>query len=144
MTLSRKSRSILVAAAIALAPAVAHAGAVSVQVEGARNAKGEIYVALCSAQAFGEGGRCEVASKVAAGQTLPPITFPGVPRGTYAARVFHDENANGRVDTDWFGSPTEGFGLSNNPPRSAWKQFDAAAFTVADQPAKLTVRLSYR
>lgn len=113
------------------------------QVEGVRNAKGEILVAICSAQAF-NSERCEVASKVPAGQAGSPITFPGVPPGSYAVKAFHDENANGRVDSDWFGSPTEGFGLSNNPPKNAWKQFEAAAFTVADQPARLTVRLSYR
>jgi uncharacterized protein (DUF2141 family) len=123
--------------------AAAQAGAVSVQVEGVRNARGEIYVAICSVQAF-NGERCEVAAKAPAGDAGKPIAFPGVPPGTYAVKVFHDENGNGRLDRDWFGSPTEGFALSNNPPRNSWKQFEAAAFTVADQPAKLTVRLSYR
>ena len=144
MALSRTFPTASILAALGLWAAPAYAGVVSVQVEGVRNAKGEIFVAICSAQAFGAGGRCEVASKAPAGQAGAPITFPGVPPGTYAVRVFHDENANGRVDSDWFGTPTEGFGLSNNPPRSAWKQFEPAAFTVADQPARLTVRLSYR
>lgn len=35
--------------------------------------------------------------------------------GKYAFRFFHDENKNGKLDTNWFGIPKEGFGFSNNP-----------------------------
>ena len=130
------------AAVLSFWPALAYAGVVTVQVDGVRGVRGEVFVALCSAQSF-NAERCEVAAKVPAGQS-GAITFPGVPPGTYAVKAFHDDNSNGRLDTDWFGSPTEGYGLSNNPPRSSWKRFDAAAFTVGDQPVRITVQLSYR
>jgi uncharacterized protein (DUF2141 family) len=40
--------------------------------------------------------------------------FEDVAPGTYAVAVVHDENANGRLDKNLFGVPTEGYGVSNN------------------------------
>lgn len=41
--------------------------------------------------------------------------FKGIPTGLYAVSVFHDANANGRLDT-FLGMPREGYGFSANPP----------------------------
>jgi uncharacterized protein (DUF2141 family) len=55
--------------------------------------------------------------------------FLYIPPGTYALAVIHDENMNGKLDTKWFGIPTEGYGFSNKanavfgPP-----SFSAASF----------------
>jgi uncharacterized protein (DUF2141 family) len=43
------------------------------------------------------------------------IIFNDIPFGSYAAIVFHDENANGKLDHKW-GFPDEPMGFSN-----AWK-----------------------
>jgi uncharacterized protein (DUF2141 family) len=47
--------------------------------------------------------------------------------GKYAVRYYHDENLNGKMDTNVFGKPTEGYGFSNNvigtfgaPPFEKW------------------------
>ena len=34
--------------------------------------------------------------------------------GKYAVRYYHDENKNGKMDTNLVGKPTEGYGFSNN------------------------------
>jgi uncharacterized protein (DUF2141 family) len=39
--------------------------------------------------------------------------FVGIPPGTYALVVIHDENRNGKLDTNWMGVPTEGYGFSS-------------------------------
>ncbi|MFI9650852.1 DUF2141 domain-containing protein [Guyparkeria halopsychrophila] len=36
-----------------------------------------------------------------------PARSRGAP-GTYALAVIHDENMNGKLDTQWLGIPTEG------------------------------------
>jgi uncharacterized protein (DUF2141 family) len=41
-------------------------------------------------------------------------TFTGVEPGTYAVVVLHDENRNQKVDKNFLGIPTEGYGVSNN------------------------------
>jgi uncharacterized protein (DUF2141 family) len=45
----------------------------------------------------------------------------------YAVRYYHDENLNGKMETNMFGKPTEGYGFSNNvtgkfgpPPFEKW------------------------
>jgi len=47
--------------------------------------------------------------------------------GRYAVRYFHDENLNGKMETNTVGKPTEGYGFSNNvkgkfgqPPFEKW------------------------
>lgn len=40
--------------------------------------------------------------------------FEDIPPGTYAMAVIHDENMNGKLDTNWLGVPTEGYGFSND------------------------------
>lgn len=47
--------------------------------------------------------------------------------GKYAVRYYHDENMNGKMETNLVGKPTEGYGFSNNvigkfgpPPFEKW------------------------
>ena len=40
--------------------------------------------------------------------------FEDIPPGTYALAVIHDENMNGKLDTNWLGIPKEGYGFSND------------------------------
>ena len=40
--------------------------------------------------------------------------FKDIPHGEYAIKVFHDENDNGDLDTNFLGIPSEDYGFSNN------------------------------
>ena len=42
------------------------------------------------------------------------LTFANLPKGGYAVAVFHDEDADGELDTNFVGIPTEAYGFSNN------------------------------
>jgi uncharacterized protein (DUF2141 family) len=42
------------------------------------------------------------------------IVLDRIAAGTYAIACFHDENNNGKLDTNFFGKPTEGTGASND------------------------------
>jgi uncharacterized protein (DUF2141 family) len=42
------------------------------------------------------------------------ITINDLKAGKYTFKYFHDENENKKLDTNWIGIPTEGFGFSNN------------------------------
>ncbi len=42
------------------------------------------------------------------------ITIPYLKAGKYAVRYYHDENMNGKMETNLVGKPTEGYGFSNN------------------------------
>ncbi len=53
------------------------------------------------------------------------VVFKNVPKGVYAISFIHDENDNGKMDTNFLGIPKEDYGCSNNargtmgPPK--WK-----------------------
>lgn len=42
------------------------------------------------------------------------VSFEGLPSGSYAISIFHDENDNGELDTNFVGIPKEGFAFGNN------------------------------
>jgi uncharacterized protein (DUF2141 family) len=43
------------------------------------------------------------------------VKVPNLPAGDYAVALIHDVNQNHKVDKNWFGKPTEQWGMSNNP-----------------------------
>jgi uncharacterized protein (DUF2141 family) len=42
------------------------------------------------------------------------IVIENLKPGKYAFKYFHDENKNEKLDLNWIGMPTEGYGFSNN------------------------------
>jgi uncharacterized protein (DUF2141 family) len=55
------------------------------------------------------------------------VSISDLKPGKYAIRYYHDENMNGKMETNMFGKPTEGYGFSNNvigksgpPPFAKW------------------------
>jgi uncharacterized protein (DUF2141 family) len=70
--------------------------------------------------------------------------FVDIPAGTYAMAVVHDENMNGKLDTNLIGIPTEGYGFSNGASgRFAAPSFSDASFPYDGQSAALTMSLHY-
>lgn len=70
--------------------------------------------------------------------------FEDIPPGTYAMAVIHDENMNGKLDTNWLGIPTEGYGFSNDAKAVVGApSFSAASFPYDGQNLNLTMRLHY-
>ena len=55
------------------------------------------------------------------------FSVPNLTLGKYAVRYYHDENMNGKMETNLLVKPTEGYGFSNNvigkfgpPPFEKW------------------------
>jgi uncharacterized protein (DUF2141 family) len=70
--------------------------------------------------------------------------FLDIPPGTYALAVIHDENTNGKFDTNWMGVPTEGYGFSNDAKALLGApSFSAASFQYDGQNLELTISLHY-
>jgi uncharacterized protein (DUF2141 family) len=42
------------------------------------------------------------------------VTFQNIPAGVYAVSIFHDENDNGKMDSNFMGIPKEDYGCSND------------------------------
>ena len=60
--------------------------------------------------------------------------FKDVAPGKFAVSVAHDVNKNRKIDTNFFGIPTEQWGVSNNVrPSLRAPRFDEAVFSTASE-----------
>ena len=77
-------------------------------------------------------------------ETQARCDFQDIPPGTYALAVIHDENMNGRLDTNWLGVPKEGYGFSNDVKvvRGA-PSFSDASFPYDGQTLNFTLSMHY-
>jgi uncharacterized protein (DUF2141 family) len=71
-------------------------------------------------------------------------TFPVKKPGRYAAVVYHDENADGKFNTNWLGLPKEGYGFSNDASIS-WRppNFQEAGFEFDGGTRRITIHIRY-
>jgi uncharacterized protein (DUF2141 family) len=113
-------------------------GKLTVVVTGFKNEKGNCRFAIDDSKFV-----YEREDTVFIGKVLPIIgkqvivVIDSVEYGEYAIRVFHDENENEKIDTNFLGIPTERYGYSNDA--SSWfgpPSWDRAKF-IFDQPEML-------
>ena len=70
--------------------------------------------------------------------------FEDIPPGAYALAVVHDENMNGKLDTNRLGIPTEGYGFSNEAKALLGApSFSATRFPYDGENLDLTISLHY-
>jgi len=83
-----------------------------------------------------------VAMKVPSSQAR--CDFEGIPSGTYALVVLHDENMNANIDANWLGVPKEGYGFSNDAKAALRApSFSDASFAYDGKTLDLTITLRY-
>jgi uncharacterized protein (DUF2141 family) len=119
---------------------------IHVEISGLRSDKGQVLCALfSSAEAFpkkADKAVVRLTAKIAEQQAT--CDFTGVAPATYAVSVVHDENANGKLDTNFIGMPREGVGASNDakghmgPPK-----FSAASFQYSAGRLDLKIHVNY-
>lgn len=124
----------LLALAVSLLPlvtVVAPGAELTITVKDVRNTAGSVFIAVYNSDSS------YLKLKLAAAQMKGKATKGDVrfvirdlPAGSYAVTAFHDENDNGKLDKNWLGIPTEGYGFSNDvrgavgPPKFAQAAFD--------------------
>jgi uncharacterized protein (DUF2141 family) len=139
------TRAVLLISSAALAQAPRE-NQIHVEIAGLRDDKGQAVCSLFSSAAdFPKQTEKAVARSVSVIADRHAVCeFSGVAPGTYAISVFHDENLNGKLDTNFMGIPREGVGASNGakghlgPPK-----FDAAAFRFAGGQLDLKITINY-
>lgn len=122
------------------------ANIIHVEIGGLRNNKGQVSCALYSSpDGFPKKTDKAVAHLNASISDKQAVCeFSGITPGTYAVSVFHDENSNGKLDTNSMGIPREGVGASNGakghlgPPK-----FEAAAFRFSGGRTELKITINY-
>ena len=89
---------------------------ITVAITNLRNNKGHVLISLFKE---GEGYPNHPEKAFRVGQAtisgnMATITFAGVPAGSYAVIILHDQNDDQKMNTNFFGLPREGYGFSNN------------------------------
>lgn len=104
----------------------------SIEINNVKTSNGTINVAVYDASdTFLKFDKVFKADSVVAQKGKTEIKIEGLPEGQYALAIFHDENGNNKLDTNWLGIPKEDVGFSNarmktfGPP-----QFKECAFKL--------------
>ena len=123
----------------------AQAAKLIVSIQGTRNTDGYLFVALFSKpDGFPDGNYSLRHLKLKAAAETLTVVFDDLAPGSYAVGAYHDENNNGRLDTDLVGYPKEGYALSNGV-RAVFSRprFIDAAFAVTGEHAHVTLCIQY-
>lgn len=136
--------SLIPPVAIALIGSASPTASVEVDLIALRNTRGIVQACLTRNPAHFPD--CS-ADPQALRQTVPAsvrqLQFGNIPAGRYAVSVFHDENANQKLDT-LLGIPREGFGFSRNPViRFGPPRFEKVSIDVSPGFTRISVRMQY-
>ena len=134
-----------------LAPGVPQAvaapsGKLTVEVSGFRSDRGQLLLRLYDREeGFPKDGSKalrQVQQRIEGGHAT--VAFDSLPFGSYAVGCVHDENGNGKLDTNLLGIPREGVCASNDakgrmgPPK--WKD---ARFDFKSDGATIRIHVTY-
>ena len=119
----------------------------TVQVTGLRNTNGHVLISVFDTEkgypSDPKAMRTFVRVPVGSDRTVTH-TFTNLPAGNYALSILHDENNDGKMNTNWMGMPTEGYGASNNargfmgPPK-----YKDARITLGEQGLRTVIQARY-
>ena len=121
-------------------------GTIKVVIEDVLAGQGQVRVALeKNAKDFDSGSfdTPKYLSRVedAKGDSVS-VTFPAVPYGTYAIKVFQDLNGDGKLKTGFMGAPEEPWGFSNDATGFMGPaDFSDAKFELDAPELELTIHL---
>ena len=113
---------------------------IKVNIEEVKSNEGKVLIALYDAkQDF--LSKSFKSTKGAITDNACEFTFNNLPPGVYAVSIFHDENNNGKLDSNFLGIPKEDYGCSNGatgfmgPPK--WE--DAKFELKSDKTVTITL-----
>ena len=87
-----------------------------VHISGIESNEGTIKIALNNSEEnYSDNGNVAFrGGEAAINEKKSSCTFDEVPYGEYAVKVFHDENDNNELDSNFMGVPKEPYGFSND------------------------------
>ena len=121
-------------------------GTLEVVVTGLKNDRGKVVMALiASKESYEKEDQALRSAEPEVKNRTVTVRFEDLPYGVYAVKVYHDENSNEKLDTNWTRiMPKESFGFSNNvmgkfgPPG-----FDEAKFEFSQSEQKLEIEIKH-
>ncbi|MBI3786896.1 MAG: DUF2141 domain-containing protein [Ignavibacteriales bacterium] len=121
-------------------------GKIIVTMSGFRGTKGHARIALFNS----EEGFPSAESKAFRGTVAAiidgrvRIEFDSLAYGGYAVAMYHDENDDGTLDSNFLGIPSEGYGVSNNIVHAlSAPKFKEALIQLDQKEKELTINVHY-
>jgi len=129
---------------LSTAPASSAVPGLHAAVKGLRNAKGRVGCLLFDSP-DGFPGDQKKARQRALGVIADSAAVCkfDVPAGSYAIVAMHDENNNGKLDSNIFGVPTEGYGASRGAQGAFGPKYDDACFAYRGGSLTIPIKLKY-
>ncbi len=105
---------------------------ISIEVSNVENDNGNICVALYNkSKGFLKFDTVFKSKKEKANTGITKLDLLDIPDGKYAIAIFHDENSNEKLDTNFIGIPKESLGFSYGKLKTfGAPDFEECAFTV--------------
>ena len=114
---------------------------VTVNISNLNSDNGKVFVAIYNSEgSFLNKGYKSLVTEI--DNNFCRVTFKNIPKGIYAISMYHDENDNNEMDTNFLGIPKEDYGCSNNangfmgPPK--WED---AKFEVKEESITQNIKL---
>ncbi len=90
-------------------------GDLTVIINGLDNDEGDVMIALNNSQKdFEARGQAYRGREIEINEKTAKWTFEKIPYGEYAVKVYHDEDNDDELGTNFLGIPNEEYGFSNN------------------------------
>jgi uncharacterized protein (DUF2141 family) len=116
-----------------------------IEVDGLRSDNGHLMAALYDRpQGFPREGKPVREQKVEIRDGRATADFGDLAAGTYAIAVLHDENDDGKMNTNWMKLPKEGFGMSNfDKLKMSAPSFEDSKIEFAGADQVVAVKIHY-
>jgi uncharacterized protein (DUF2141 family) len=118
----------------------------TVELDGLKNQDGQVCLSLFdSSKGFPDREKNAFQKQCVPNANIPLfVTFKNIPLGSYAIAVLHDANQDNKINSNFLGIPTEGFGFSGNPSIiSGPPKFNESAVVVTGNSLKIQIQLTY-
>jgi uncharacterized protein (DUF2141 family) len=90
-------------------------GDLVVIISGLENNKGQMMIALNNSEEdYNAKGKAFRGVQTGIKEHTASWMFDEIPHGEYAIKVYHDEDGDGELDTNFLGIPSEDYGFSND------------------------------
>lgn len=114
----------------------------TLEVRGVRAGRGPVMVAVFNSEEAWRGGPPATATMIAADAAVVTAEIAGLAPGAYGIKIFQDLDADGAMDANPFGIPSEPYGFSNDAPvRFGPPAWQAARFDVSAAAVSHTITL---
>jgi uncharacterized protein (DUF2141 family) len=107
---------------------------ITVEITGLRSSEGKVGISLFnSEEGFpGDSDRAIERAYIDIQNQSAIVIFENLAPGKYAIAVYHDEDEDGEIETNFIGIPKEGTGSSNNPKaRMGPPRYEDCKFDIA-------------